>query len=154
MGVARRASLSYGGQICSTLCAMKYSPFLTFESSAFTERAHATEKATKESHRKALAVWLGEQLRAQGLPAGDVVVEEFGWCVIPLETKPCRHFVVCTDTGDKEDSWQVFAFVKEKCMNQFLCKDKHSESLDSLFAVVKKILQTTPTVNDLRQEDS
>ncbi len=133
---------------------MKYSPFLKFESSAFAECAHETEKAAKEIHRKALAVWLGEQLRAQGLPAGDVVVEEFGWCVIPLETKPCRHFVVCTDTGDKEDGWQVFAFVKEKCMSRFLCADKSIESLDSLFAAIKGILQTAPAVNDLRQEDA
>ncbi|MGB8331154.1 MAG: hypothetical protein WCE62_13610 [Polyangiales bacterium] len=66
---------------------MKQSPLLTFESSAFAAIAGEDLETNPAIFGKALALWLAEQLRTAGFRAGDVVAEDFGWCV-PSERNP------------------------------------------------------------------
>ncbi len=128
--------------------------FLKFESSAFAANSHVAEHTDPGAYHKDLALWLAEQLRVQGLPAGDIIVEDFGWCVIPLETKPHRLYVVCTSTDEEHDGWQVFAFVEAGYMGRLLGKDISAESLASLFVVVRQVLQSASLVKNLREEEA
>lgn len=130
------------------------SPFLKFESSAFVQSTRDVEDTNPGVYSKALALWLAEQLRRRGLSAGEVVIEDFGWCVFPIESKPRRLHVVCTLFGDKQDSWQVFDFIEEALMNRLLHKDTGTDSLSALFTIIKQVLQSAPTVKDLREEES
>jgi hypothetical protein len=38
------------------------------------------------------AGWLGEQLRLAGVAAGNVIAEDFGWCV-PVKSPPYSLYV-------------------------------------------------------------
>jgi hypothetical protein len=92
------------------------SPLLEFDSSAFAIIPGEDEETNPEIYGKALALWLAEQLRATGVPAGDVFAEDFGWCV-PIDAKPHALHVVCASMGDanageQQNHWGVFAFAE------------------------------------------
>ena len=129
---------------------MRQSPLLEFESSAFAVIPGEDEDTNPGIFGKALAQWLAEQLRAAGLPVGDVIPEDFGWCV-PVESKPHSLDVACANTGEKPDQWRVFAFAEGGVMGRLLGKDKSTESLASLFAAVRRFLESAPSVRGLRE---
>jgi hypothetical protein len=130
---------------------MKQSPLLEFESSAFPVVRGEDEETNPRIYGKALAQWLAEQLRAAGVPAGEVIAEDFGWCV-RVESKPHTLYVACASTGEKPDQWRVFAFAEGGVMARLLGKDKRAESLASLFAAVRHCLKSAATVRGLREE--
>ena len=142
------------GKSCETnsaaLGAMKQSPLLEFESSAFAVTAGEDEKTNPGIYGKALAIWLAEQLRAAGLPAHDVIAEDFGWCV-PVESTPHSLYVACA-SGEEPNQWRVFVFAEGGVMARLFGKDKSVESLASLFAAVRRCLESAPTVRGLREE--
>lgn len=130
---------------------MKQSALLEFESSAFPVIPGEDEHTNPGIYGKALAQWLAEQLRARGVLAGDVIAEDFGWCV-PVESKPHSLYVACASTEEKPNYWRVFAFAEGGAMARLFGKDKSAESLSTLFAAVKQILESAPVVQGLREE--
>jgi hypothetical protein len=66
---------------------VKQSPLLTFESPAFAVAPGEDEETNPGIFGKALAQWLAGQLRDAGFATGEVIAEDFGWCV-PVESKP------------------------------------------------------------------
>ena len=130
---------------------MKQTPLLVFESSAFAVIPGEDEETNPGIYGKALAQWLAEQLRAVGLPAGEVIAEDFGWCV-PVESKPHSLYVACASTGEKPDHWRLFAFAEGGVMARLMGMDKSAESLASLFAAVRRCLESAPSVRGLREE--
>lgn len=130
---------------------MKQSPLLEFESSAFPVLDGEDQETNPGIHGKALAQWLAGQLRAAGVPAGEVLAEDFGWCV-PVESKPHSLYVACASSGEDRDHWRVFAFAEGGVMARLLGRDKRAESVVSLFAAVRHCLETAPSVRGLREE--
>ena len=130
---------------------MKQSPLLEFESSAFAVIPGEDEETNPGIYGKALAQWLAEQLRAAGHPTGEIIAEDFGWCV-PVESKPHSLYVACASTGEKPDQWRVFAFAESGVVARLFGKDKSEESLASLFDALRRCLESTPTVRALREE--
>jgi hypothetical protein len=130
---------------------MRQSPLLEFESTAFAVIPGEDDETNPGIFGKALARWLAEQLRAAGFIAGDVISEDFGWCV-PVESKPHSLYVACASTGEKPNHWRVFAFAEGGVMARLLGKDMSDESLASLFAAVRRCLESAPVVRELREE--
>lgn len=130
---------------------MKRSPLLEFESSTFAVVPGEDMETNPGIYGKALAQWLAGQLRAAGVRAGAVIAEDFGWC-IPVESKPHSLYVVCASTGEKPEQWRVFAFAEGGAIARLLRKDKSEASLASLFAAVRRCLESTPIVRGLREE--
>jgi len=130
---------------------MKQSPLLEFESSAFLVEPGEDEHTNPGIYGRALAQWLTEQLRTQGFPAGEIIAEDFGWC-IPIESKSHSLYVACASADDLKDHWRVFAFAEGGLMRRLLGEDKSVESVASLFAAVKSVLQSSTQVLGLREE--
>jgi hypothetical protein len=130
---------------------MKRSPLLKFESSAFSVVPGEDGETNPGTYGRALARWLAEQLRAAGVPAGEVFAEDFGWCV-RVESKPHALYVACATVEEKPDHWRVFAFAEGGVVARLLGKDRRAESLASLFAAVRHCLETASTVHGLREE--
>lgn len=63
---------------------MEQTPLLESESSAFAVIPGEGEETNPGIYGKALAQWLAGQLRAAGFSPGEVIAEDFGWCV-PVE---------------------------------------------------------------------
>ena len=80
---------------------MRQSPLLQFESTAFVDAPGTDEETNPGIFGKALADWLSRQLEAQGSKPGDVIAEDFGWCV-PLESNPHKLYVACPIIRFKE----------------------------------------------------
>ena len=128
---------------------MRQSPLLEFESSAFAVTPGEDDETNPGIYGKALANWLAEQLRAAGLPARDVIAEDFGWCV-RVESEPHSLYVACT-SAEEPDQWQVFAFAEGGVIARLIGKDKSAESLASLFVAVRRCLEAASTVRGLRE---
>src|SRR2546427_3929078 len=94
-----------------TLGAMKQTPLLEFESSAFAVIPGEDRETNPGIYGKALAQWLAERLRAAGFAPGPVIAEDFGWCV-PVQSKPHSLYVACASRGEKSGQWRVFGFAE------------------------------------------
>lgn len=124
---------------------------LEFESSAFTVAPGEDGETNPGVYGKALAQWLADQLRSTGFAVGDVIAEDFGWC-LPVASRPHSLYVACASTGERPDHWRVFAFAEGGVMARLLGKDKKSESLAFLFTALRRCLESAPTVRNLREE--
>src|SRR5262249_42283488 len=130
---------------------LKQSPLLEFECSAFAIDPGEDADTNPGIYGRALARWLAEQLRAAGVPAGEVSGEDFGWC-IPVASAPHSLYVACASRGEEPGHWQVFVFAEGGLMARLLGRDKSAASVASLFAAVRRCLESAPMVRDLREE--
>jgi len=130
---------------------MRQSALLEFESTAFVVERGEDEHTNPGVFGKALASWLAEQLRSHGLRAGEVIAEDFGWCV-PVESKPHSLYVACASADEKPNHWQVFAFAEGGLVARLFGKDTSTQSVAALFATLKQVLQASPHVQGLREE--
>src|SRR5262249_48237734 len=110
---------------------MRQSPLLQFESSAFVDAPSTDEETNPGIFGKSLADWLSRQLQAQGSTPGDVVAEDFGWCV-PLESKPYKLYVACSSAEDAVNLWQVFVFAEGGLLARLFGKDQSSGAVSSV----------------------
>jgi hypothetical protein len=132
---------------------MKLSPLLEFKSSGFAVIPGEDDATNPGIYGKALALWLGDQLRASGFSTGDVIAEDFGWCV-PIESAPHRLYVACASTGEEPNSWRVFAFAEGGFVARLFGKDESASSLASLFTAVRGSLESHPSIRGLREESA
>jgi hypothetical protein len=130
---------------------MTQTRLLEFESSAFAVAPGEDDETNPGIYGRALAHWLADQLRATGFSVGDVIAEDFGWCV-PVASKPHSLYVACASTGERPDQWRVFAFAEGGVMARLLWRDTRAESLASLFAALRRCLESAPTILNLREE--
>ena len=130
---------------------MKQSPLLTFESSAFAVAPGEDEQTNPGVLGKALAQWLAEQLRDAGFSTGEVIAEDFGWCV-PVESKPHALYVACASGGEDPSQWQVFAFAEGGVVARLLGNGKSAESLATLYVAVRRCVESAKEIRALREE--
>ena len=130
---------------------MKQTPLLEFESSAFAVIPGEDAETNPGIYGKALAQWLAEQLRATDFSPGEVIAEDFGWCV-PVKSEPHSLYVACASTGEKPGEWRVFAFAEGGVMARLLGKDRSAASLAALFTALRGCLESSPIVRGLREE--
>lgn len=130
---------------------MKQSALLEFESSAFAVERDEDEHTNPGVFGKALASWLADELRARGLRAGEVIAEDFGWCV-PIESKPHRLFVACGSANDAPNQWQAFTFAEGGLVSRLFGKDTSAQGVAALFGTLKQVLQAAAHVRHLREE--
>lgn len=131
---------------------MKQTPLLAFESSAFVIAPGEDDATNPGIYGKALAGWLSEQLRIAGFSPRAVIAEDFGWCV-PLESTSHSVYVACASMPDRSGTWRVFAFAERGLVPRLLTPDKSAESLATVFAALKRCLESAPIIHDLRVED-
>jgi hypothetical protein len=130
---------------------MRQSPLLGFESTAFPAEAGEDLRTNPGILGKALAHWLSEQLRGRGVPAGEPIAEDFGWCV-PVESTPHTLYVACANEEGSSTRWKVFAFAEGGLVARLLGRDRSAESVAALFASLEEILRDASVVHDLRRE--
>ena len=130
---------------------MKQSPLLEFRSSAFTVRPGEDTDTNPGICGKALAEWLRQQLGSKGIAAGEVIAEDFGWC-IPVQSKPHALFVACAGAEEEPNRWRVFAFAEGGLIARLFGKDQSAQSLAQLFGQVRSVLEASPLVEGLSEE--
>jgi hypothetical protein len=132
---------------------MTQSPLLEFESSAFAIETGEDENTNPGVYGKALAHWLSEQLLARGRSAKAPIAEDFGWC-IPVESSPQTLYAACANAAERANGWRVFVFAEGALLARLFGKCDSRESVASLFGDIKQILQTSPIVQGLHEENT
>jgi hypothetical protein len=129
---------------------MQQSPLLSFKSSAFPVIPGEDAQTNPGIHGKALAEWLGDQLRARGFAAGAVFAEDFGWCV-PVASLAQPVYVACA-SGEATDAWQVFSFVEPGLWARLVGRDDGRASLERVFNALQDALTAAVEIRELRVE--
>ena len=145
-----------GGFSCTTRYheengTMKQSPLLVFESQAFPVIPGEDDETNPGIYGKSLSRWLAERLGSAGFSAGEPIAEDFGWCV-PVDSNPHKLYVACAGTGETPDEWRVFAFAEGGVLARLRGKDRSAESVATLFAALRRILESAPDVRGLHEE--
>ena len=130
---------------------MKQTPLLEFSSSGFAIFPGEDEETNPGIYGKALAQWVAEQLEPAGFRPHPVIAEDFGWCV-PIESEPHSLYVACANVDELPDRWRVFAFAEGGIMARLSGRDRSAESLASLYAALKRCLESAPMIHDLSEE--
>jgi hypothetical protein len=130
---------------------MMQSPLLHFESSTFVITPGEDERTNPGIFGQALANWVADQLRTRGLQVGDVIAEDFGWCV-PVRIKPYSVYVACASESEESSQWQLFAFSEGGLLNRVLGKDSRAEALNSVFGAVKQALESSSDIRNIEEE--
>lgn len=137
--------------------AVTQSALLLFESNAFPVAPGEDRQTNPGIFGRALATWVGERLREQGLPAGAVIAEDFGWCV-PLRIEPYAVYVACSsaDEGEGADSsrWQLFVFAEGGLLKRLLGRDDRRDAVQRVFAAVRRALESSPDIRNLTEDIS
>jgi len=120
---------------------------LEFETSKFDDD---TDEANPGLRGRALAEWLAARLREEGVSAGEVFAEDFGFCV-PITSRPHALFVACGSAGGAPGHWSVFAFAKGGVLARVLGRDRRAESAAEVMATVRRCLEAEPGVRSLRE---
>jgi hypothetical protein len=129
---------------------MKQSPLIEFKSGAFVIAPGEDDATNPGIFGKSLAQWLSGELRARGVPAGDVIAEDFGWC-IPVESKPHALYVACVSADDQLESWRVFTFAEGGLLGRVFGKDTREEDVMRIHDAVKTVLNARSDVRDLSE---
>ena len=129
---------------------MNQSPMLCFTSLAFVVEPGEDDATNPGIFGKTLAHWLAAQLREHGIPAGDVIPEDFGWC-LGVGAKSERLYVACSSADGERARWRVFAFRDRGPLAGLFGRGAMTEPVTSLFATVKEILEASPQVQDLHE---
>jgi hypothetical protein len=130
---------------------MKQSSLLEFECSDFAVAPDEDKETNPGIYGKSLALWLAEQLRSTGLPVGEVIAEDFGWCV-PVKATPQASYIACAATEEKPDQWRVFVFAESGLIARLRGQDRSAEAVAAVFAAVRRCLESAPNVRGLREE--
>lgn len=130
---------------------MRQSLLLEFSSSAFEIEPGEDEHTNPNIFGRSLAHWIASQLSQKGIAAGEMIPEDFGWCV-PIQSMSNRLYVACASVTDEPNRWRVFAFAERGLMAWLFGKDKSADSIASLFHQIKQILQAAPEIQNLREE--
>ncbi|MEO6280976.1 hypothetical protein [Roseateles sp.] len=124
---------------------------LEFKSDAFAISPGEDEATNPGIFGKALAEWLADELSARGHAAGEVIAEDFGWCV-PVESKPHALYVVCASSDEQADSWRVFAFAEGGLIGRVFGKDTRDEDVARIYGLIKAAITARVDVRDLSEE--
>jgi hypothetical protein len=124
------------------------SPLLEFDSPAFPVLPEEADEINPHIHGKALAQWLGNELRSLGVPVGEPFKEDFGW-YMDLKSGPHILAVICS--GEEAEHWMVYASVSAGLLARLSGKDSSAQVLADLFGKVRRILETEPSVRNLRE---
>ncbi|HET9266599.1 MAG TPA: hypothetical protein VFO31_00490 [Vicinamibacterales bacterium] len=129
------------------------SALLHFESAAFGVDPGEDEATNPGIFGRALAEWVRDRLRERGLPAEEVIAEDFGWCV-PVRLEPHAVYVACASEEERSGSWawQLFVFAEGGLLQRLLGKDTRREAMDRVFGAVREALASSTDIHNLTEE--
>ena len=134
---------------------MTQSALLLFESNAFPIAPGEDEQTNPGIYGRALAEWVGDRLREQGLPAEPVIAEDFGWCV-PVRLAPHAVYVACASGEESPDSgrWQLFVFAEGGLVQRLLGTDTRGEAIQRVFTAARQALESSSGIHNLTEESA
>ncbi len=129
---------------------MSQSPLLEFRSDAFSIEPDEDRETNPGIVGRALARWLADGLRDAGLAVGEIVAEDFAWCV-PVRCDPYKSYVACAGEVEAPHAWRVFAFVEGGLLRRWLGRERRDEALGRVYCAVKQVLENAPQIRELRE---
>jgi len=127
------------------------SPFLAFASDAFPIEPDEDGSTNPGIFGRALAAFIADALRAEGLSPDGPIAEDFGW-VLVLPATSGSLLVVCAGEDDSRRLWRVFVAAEGGWLARLLGRDRRAEDVAALLARVRGILERSGRVTDLREE--
>ena len=116
------------------------SPKIDFVSSNFHAETGEENLTHPGVYGKALAAWMATKLGERGQTCGTPSPEEWGWR-IPVTEHGTTAYVACSNVFDSPNMYTVFVFADTGVVAKLAGRAGSKASVDSLYGVVKDILQ-------------
>lgn len=127
------------------------SPFLAFASDAFPIEPDEDASTNPGIFGRALAGFIANALRADGLSPDGPIAEDFGW-VLVLPATAGSLLVVCASEDESPRVWRVFVAAEGGWLARLRGRDRRTEDVAALFARIRGILERSGRVTNLREE--
>lgn len=130
---------------------------LTFKSDFFNPIPGEDEETNPGCYGKALAEWLAEQLRGQGIRVTGIFPEDFGW-VVELSEGPCPLWFGCGNQGEGEGEsgqlmvWRIMPVVEPSMIQKLLKKVDVAAEQAKLKAMLQQLLPALPNASSIEWE--
>jgi hypothetical protein len=131
---------------------MSQSPTLEFRSSSFPVIPGEDEETNPGIFGKSLATWLAQHIKARGFETGEIIAEDFGWCV-PVRSQAHHLYIACSSEDNHPQSWRVFVFAEGGLLTGLFGRDKSLESVGALYWALKELLASSTEIQDLHVEE-
>ena len=130
---------------------MRQSPRLAFTSLAFPIESGEDDATNPGIFGKALAHWLATELQERGIPAGEVIPEDFGWC-LRIGARSDRLYVACASDPERRGRWRVFVFQDGSLLANLFGRGAAPDPVTDLFVTLQALLEAAPEAQDLSIE--
>ncbi|MGL5632424.1 MAG: hypothetical protein ACRDD3_08665 [Azovibrio sp.] len=131
---------------------------LIFKSDFFKLIPGEDEATNPGCYGKALAEWLAEQLRGQGISVNGIFPEDFGW-IVELSEGPCPLWFGCSNQGNDEDeggqlmAWRIMPVVEPSMIQKLLKKVDVAAEQARLKTMLQQLLPTLPNASSIEWEE-
>jgi hypothetical protein len=88
-------------------------------------------------------------MRSAHFDIGDVIGEDFGWCV-PVKSDSYALYVACASTGEQSPQWRVFAFIEGGLLTRITGGDESAERLSAVFGALRQCHESASQISDLQ----
>ncbi len=120
-----------------------------FRSDKFLPCQGEEEQVNPGRWGKRLAEYLSRGLRAEGIDTGEILAEDWGWC-IPLPNDAFRMWIGCGNYPEYPDGFLVFIEPSKRMIRRFLKKIDTTTEVAKVAAALDRILNTDPEIRSVR----
>ena len=128
-----------------------YSPVLVFESDAFPIEPDEDASTNPGIFGRALAAFVADGLRDEGLTPRGPTAEDFGW-ILTLPGSSGSLMFACASDPDSRRLWRAYVAAEGGFVARLLGRDQRAADVATLFARIRGILERSGRVTDLREE--
>ena len=121
-----------------------------FRSNKFPAYEGEEEQINPGLWGKRLAEYLQQKLRAEGIEAGEIYSEDWGWA-IPINNKePFATWVGCGHQDGDDDEFLCFIEPGKPVIRKFFKKIDTTQAVGRVAAALDKILTSDPEIREVR----
>ena len=119
-----------------------------FRSAKFPAYESEEDEVNPGRWGKRLAEYLVVKLREQGIEAGAIYAEDWGWG-IPIEGKPCKMSIGCGNDDEYPDGFLCFIEPSKPVVWKFCRKIDITQDILFIAATMDAILHAEPEINNI-----
>ena len=123
----------------------------TFRSRHFSISLGEEEETNPGIYGKALAHWLAENLKAQGLQSEQPFAEDFGWCIRVYQA-PHSLYIACANIEESTDRWQITAWLEGGFWGRMWGNDQRQKKLTELIQIIRSCLTDADIIENIQEE--
>jgi len=120
-----------------------------FRSDKFPPYEGEEEQINPHLWGKRLAEYLEQRLKAEGIDAGDMIPEDWGWC-LPIKNNAFPVWIGCGHYQEYPNGYLCFVEPSKPIIRRLFKKIDTTDQVRRVVETLDKILTSDPEITDVR----